>query len=273
MKPEERIASEFLQKHFGKAPTYEPLGESTPPDFSIGGTAFEVRRLNQRFFHEDGTDEGLEQIDISLNVALRKELSRIPFSARGGTVLWGSRFRRPLTNMTKVVNQLAQAARQYYSGASREPKEIVIDGVTLDMFPAGEPLGKAMILGYRGDEDSGGIFSDIYPTSIRLALEDKIDKTRGIADRFDRWVLVLVDEILPTMMEPSDLGPLHLNLDHFRSVVIINPDASLALEYPNGSLKLQEQIRQRAYGLYEKRGTQPGHDLDDWLEAEAELSS
>jgi hypothetical protein len=83
--------------------------------------------------------------------------------------------------------------------------------------------------GLQGDDDSGGIFSDIYPTSIRLALEDKIEKTRGIADKFDRWVLVLVDEILPTMMESSDLGPLHLNLEHFRTVVIINPDASLHL--------------------------------------------
>jgi hypothetical protein len=55
MKPEERIASEFLTKHFGKVPTYEPLGQSIPPDFSIGGTAFEVRRLNQRFFREDRT--------------------------------------------------------------------------------------------------------------------------------------------------------------------------------------------------------------------------
>lgn len=231
-------------------PEYEPLGQSTPPDFSIGGTAFEVRRLNQRFFHEDGTNEGLEQIDIPLNVALRKELSRIPFSTQGGTVLWGSRFRRPLTDMTKIVTQLTHAARQYYSGVSREPTEIVKGGVTLDLFPAGEPLGKAMVLGYRGDEDSGGIFSDVYPTSIRLALEDKLDKTGGIADKFDRWVLVLVDEILPTMMEPSDLGPLHLNLGHFRSVVIINPDASLALEYPVASLKLDEEIRERAYEFF-----------------------
>jgi hypothetical protein len=273
MKPEERITSEFLTMHFGEVPTYEPLGQSIPPDFSIGGTAFEVRRLNQRFFREDGTNEGLEQIDIPLNLALRRELSKIQFSPQGGTVFWGSRFRRPLADMTNTVNQLAQAARQYYSGASREPKEIVIGGVTLDLFPAGESLGKAMVLGYRGDEDSGGIFSDIYPTSIRLALDDKIDKTRDIADKFDRWVLLLVDEILPTMMEPSDLGPLRLNLGHFHSVAIINPDASLALEYPVSSLKLHEKIRERAYELFENRGREYGQDLDDWLKAEAEPNS
>ena len=34
---------------------------------------------------------------------------------------------------------------------------------------------------------------------------------------------------------------------------------------------LQERIRNRAYDLYEKRGAQDGHALDDWLEAKAEV--
>lgn len=35
---------------------------------------------------------------------------------------------------------------------------------------------------------------------------------------------------------------------------------------------LEERIRARAYELYEKRGKHDGHALDDWLQAEAELS-
>ena len=34
---------------------------------------------------------------------------------------------------------------------------------------------------------------------------------------------------------------------------------------------LQQQIRVRAYGLYEQRGRE-GHELDDWLQAELELT-
>jgi len=34
---------------------------------------------------------------------------------------------------------------------------------------------------------------------------------------------------------------------------------------------LEHAIRQRAYDLYLKRGGADGHDVDDWLEAEAEL--
>lgn len=34
------------------------------------------------------------------------------------------------------------------------------------------------------------------------------------------------------------------------------------------SEKVREMIGKKAYELYEKRGREQGHDLDDWLEAE-----
>jgi len=34
---------------------------------------------------------------------------------------------------------------------------------------------------------------------------------------------------------------------------------------------LQERIQKRAYELYEARGATPGHALEDWTEAEAEI--
>ena len=33
----------------------------------------------------------------------------------------------------------------------------------------------------------------------------------------------------------------------------------------------QDEIAQRAYELYLQRGSVPGHETDDWLQAEAEL--
>jgi len=36
---------------------------------------------------------------------------------------------------------------------------------------------------------------------------------------------------------------------------------------------LEEDIRRRAYALYEQRGREDGHDVDDWLRAEAELTA
>jgi len=39
---------------------------------------------------------------------------------------------------------------------------------------------------------------------------------------------------------------------------------------PTGDVR--EHIRRRAYELYEQRGRSDGHDMDDWLQAEGELS-
>ena len=35
--------------------------------------------------------------------------------------------------------------------------------------------------------------------------------------------------------------------------------------------ELQEQVSRRAYELYEARGREDGHDLDDWLHAESDV--
>lgn len=33
----------------------------------------------------------------------------------------------------------------------------------------------------------------------------------------------------------------------------------------------RDEIARRAYEVYERRGAEPGHDVDDWLQAEREL--
>ena len=38
------------------------------------------------------------------------------------------------------------------------------------------------------------------------------------------------------------------------------------------SFDTQELIRRLAYELYEQRGRQDGHDLDDWLRAESDVN-
>ena len=46
--------------------------------------------------------------------------------------------------------------------------------------------------------------------------------------------------------------------------------ASIKTNETNG---LQEEIRRRAYELYDQRKRQDGHDLDDWLQAESEVAT
>jgi hypothetical protein len=40
---------------------------------------------------------------------------------------------------------------------------------------------------------------------------------------------------------------------------------------PTVLIPIEQQIQQRAYELYERRGRTGGHDLDDWLKAEYEI--
>lgn len=47
------------------------------------------------------------------------------------------------------------------------------------------------------------------------------------------------------------------------------PTANIATE---SHANLEEQIRRRAHELYEERGREDGHDMEDWLRAEAEIT-
>ena len=37
--------------------------------------------------------------------------------------------------------------------------------------------------------------------------------------------------------------------------------------------RVPEMIRDRAYQIYECRGREPGHDIDDWVQAEREIKT
>jgi hypothetical protein len=39
----------------------------------------------------------------------------------------------------------------------------------------------------------------------------------------------------------------------------------------NGNISVREKIEARAHEIYRARGSQPGRELDDWLQAEQEI--
>lgn len=94
-------------------------------------------------------------------------------------------------------------------------------------------------------------------------------------ENYDPFLLVLreiksgEEQILPTFWAPGrhntqrggQFPPL-LSLEEWKAL-FHRLDASFD--------ELEQRIRVRAYGLYEQRGKQDGHALDDWLQAEAEL--
>jgi hypothetical protein len=45
----------------------------------------------------------------------------------------------------------------------------------------------------------------------------------------------------------------------------------LAPSEPESPTLTEDLVRQRAYELYEERGCEDGHELDDWFKAEGEI--
>jgi Protein of unknown function (DUF2934) len=60
--------------------------------------------------------------------------------------------------------------------------------------------------------------------------------------------------------------PKRRRTDKIIAMPIVLPDAPSAI-------MTDHDIARRAYELYEQRGRDHGHDLDDWLQAERELQS
>lgn len=162
MKEEEKFARKFLMERLGQEPTYERCGPYSSLDFAIGRTAFEVRRLNQRFFGRDGSSEGLEQVEHRLLRAMTKVLRRIPFTDEGGTFSWMINFKRPLAAEARTIaRQFGQATQDYYNVGSRKSKAVKKLGVTLTLMPATSPRATAFFRVLVSDDDSPGFVSDI----------------------------------------------------------------------------------------------------------------
>lgn len=51
-----------------------------------------------------------------------------------------------------------------------------------------------------------------------------------------------------------------------------NKKTSVRTQTDSTTVNPEEKIRQRAYELYDARGRAEGHDFDDWLQAEAEIT-
>jgi hypothetical protein len=50
------------------------------------------------------------------------------------------------------------------------------------------------------------------------------------------------------------------------------PGASVEEREQSLHSRVEKKIRDRAYEIYLQRGAQPGHELEDWLQAEHELN-
>lgn len=51
-----------------------------------------------------------------------------------------------------------------------------------------------------------------------------------------------------------------------------NAEDAVLVDAPQTDDDLQDEVRRRAYQLFEQRGGRHGRDMEDWLRAEAEIA-
>ena len=56
-------------------------------------------------------------------------------------------------------------------------------------------------------------------------------------------------------------------------LLVTEPAGTAAAVATAFTTDMEQHIRERAYQLFEARGREPGHDVEDWLRAEAEIFS
>jgi hypothetical protein len=95
-------------------------------------------------------------------------------------------------------------------------------------------------------------------------------------ENYDPFLLVLreietdKEQILPTFWAHGKSGTQRGG--QFPPLLSLEEWKTLFHKLDSGFDRLEQGVRVRAYELYERRGKGDGHALDDWLQAEAELT-
>jgi hypothetical protein len=104
-----------------------------------------------------------------------------------------------------------------------------------------------------------------YPAEIIKELEELLHRGgSALPDPKRKGFYILENHARTFFIQISSITGKVVLLAAWRKVQLWRLDA--------GSYELEESIRVRAYQLYERRGKRDGYALDDWLEAEADLT-
>jgi len=120
------------------------------------------------------------------------------------------------------------------------------------------------------NDPSGKQYSFTVTRAVRLGTRLADD------ENYDPFLLVLreietgKEQILPTFWAYGQSNTQRGG--QFPSLLSLEEWKTLFRQLDAGFYELEERTRVRAYELYEKRGKRDGHALDDWLQAEAELT-
>lgn len=216
MDPIERHAKNFLLSQFQEV-TFEPLGQSRPPDFlGDGRVAIEVRRLNQNT-QNTGKITGLESIERKLSDAVGSILAGFGAPNSGKSWFVSYSFQRPLPDLKKLRNSIKEALDGIPTDfATEDVRSVQVhDNFKLMFSDAGVPLEQKFELGGYCDLDSGGWVQSELIRNVQICMDEKAQKMSAIEGVYNEWWLVLVDHV------SLAIGPSFLDLEFLKSNVRI----------------------------------------------------
>lgn len=100
----------------------------------------------------------------------------------------------------------------------------------------------------------------------RLTGEEKLDPFLLVLREID----TAKEHVLPTFWAFGHIGVQRAG--HLAPILTAEEWRRLFKQLSDGFEEPQQKIRERAYQLYQERGRRDGHDVEDWLRAEAEIT-
>lgn len=227
MKPEEKIAFEFLFKYTGSKPVYEPDG-NVPPDFKINSDIkVEVRRLNQNKFYGDYSDtEGLENLAINLPKALNEVLTGFSKSINGESYRIAIRFWRSIDiNYESFKEQLKSELKNFLQEKPKLPYTFEIkQNAKIRVSKSYPKQNQLFKLSFVADQDGGGWVIPVLKNNISYCITEKSEKIKPFKKNGEKWWLLLINHI--SFWGDDDVEDIHaqkIKTKEFDKVLIVEP--------------------------------------------------
>lgn len=234
MKREERIAYNALKNLDSKFNiVYEPDGNK-PPDFSINGSiAVEVRRLNQQYYNENGKQEGLEKISISLIQSIQTVLNKIGDLKTGNYYLLAITYSRPFEKDKSLPTRIENDLRNYALNCESSTNFLFYGcNLSIIIFKTSTKLNRTFAICGQSGIDSSGVLNDIYIDNINHCILEKTQKINPYFQNYSQWWLLLVDAILPGEINYTTISKSLLLNKCWQKIIIVSPKSVILFSYP-----------------------------------------
>jgi len=228
MKPEERLAYEYLLSLQLGAVAYEPDG-NRPPDFAINKrVAVEVRRLNQNEVTPCG-HRGLEETQFALCDKIGNLLSSLGPSDSGVSWFVHYDFKRPLPHWKILRSGLLAYLREFKADSNRQVRKelskVICESFELTLLRARNKCSQFFVLGGYSDNDSGGWTLAKTEKNLRICIEEKTRLVAPFRHQYPEWWLVLLDRIgYGLSAHERELYCDAFRFDHnWQKIILLNP--------------------------------------------------